>query len=127
MKPRPAPSHDESTRPKTPHAKPVPTRADHAVSQAAQATGDDGTMQSSDWMAERTQGANPPPGVPVTNEKRDRSARGGTRESRREHPSEARVRGAADGFPGRRTVNRAERLRCGRVRAGNLPYRFSRS
>ena len=83
MKPRPAPVHDESTHPQAPHARPRPTRADHAVSEAAQASGDDGTTQSADWMAERTQGANPPPGVPVTSEKRDRSARGSTRESRR--------------------------------------------
>lgn len=80
MKTPPAPAAPRAT---APHAQPVPTRADHAVSQAAQESGDDGTTQSTDWMAERIQGAKPAPGVPVTNEKRDRSARGATRESRR--------------------------------------------
>ncbi len=83
MKSPSAQRHNESTQAKAPHAAPVPTRADHAVSEAAQATGDDGTTQSSDWMAERTQGAQPAPGVPITNEKRDSSARGKSRESRR--------------------------------------------
>ncbi len=79
MKPRP----DDATPASAPHATPRATRADHAVSEAAQATGDDGTTQSSDWMAERIQDAKPAPGVPAAGGKRDGRDRGGTRESRR--------------------------------------------
>ncbi len=71
------------TRPKAPHATPLATRADRSVSEAAQASGDDGTTQSSDWMAERTQPAAPAPGVSISGPKQDTSGRGNAKESRR--------------------------------------------
>jgi hypothetical protein len=66
----------------------VPARASdtQAVSSAAErlGAGDEGTMPSSDWMAERGAAAPAQPeGTPVTSRKRDAARSGRARESRR--------------------------------------------
>lgn len=83
MKTRPTPRDTKAARATAPHATPLGQRADRSVSEAAQAGGDDGTTQSSDWMAERTLPADPPEGVPISGPKQDTSGRGNARESRR--------------------------------------------
>jgi hypothetical protein len=79
-------------------AHPIPGRAstNQSVSRSAERLGsdDDGTMQSSDWMAERrvpapgeagakAPAAPAPEGTPITSEKRDAARQGRARESRR--------------------------------------------
>jgi len=84
------------TRQTTPDvAHPLPGRAstNQAVSSSAERLGgdDDGTMQSSDWMAERRIPAPgepgsktpAPEGTPITSEKTDSARQGRARESRR--------------------------------------------
>lgn len=76
-------------------AHPLPGRAstNQAVSSSAERLGgdDEGTMQSSDWMAERRvpapgeagSTAPAPEGTPITSEKTDSARQGRARESRR--------------------------------------------
>jgi hypothetical protein len=81
-----------------PITSPGSAQARHSASRAAQASGDDGTTQSSDWMAERIMGGGTPDaggstqaaqegpapqGVPIDTAKHDTSQRGKTVESRR--------------------------------------------
>jgi hypothetical protein len=92
---RPAKERSRVRQPKAEVAHPLPGLAstNQAVSSSAERLGgdDDGTMQSSDWMAERRIPAPgepgsktpAPEGTPITSEKTDSARQGRARESRR--------------------------------------------
>ena len=92
---QPAKERSRVRQPKTEVAHPQPGRAstNQAVSSSAERLGgdDDGTMQSSDWMAERRIPAPgepgsktpAPEGTPITSGKTDSARQGRARESRR--------------------------------------------